>query len=48
MLPHLEGKASSGNELKLPGVEVWRRSGGKATRVQSLIATAAVKKGLAG
>jgi ketosteroid isomerase-like protein len=46
VLSHIEGKSKSGNSLKLPGVEIWRMSGGKANRVQSLIDTAEVKKAL--
>ena len=46
VLSRLEAKTKSGNELKLPGVEVWRMSDGKAQRVQSLSDTAAVKEAL--
>jgi uncharacterized protein len=46
VLSHLEGKTNSGNEIKLPGVEIWRMSGGKAQRVQSLIDTAEMKQAL--
>ena len=46
VLSHIEAKSTSGNELKLPGVEIWRMSGGKAQRVQTLIDTAEVKKAL--
>jgi ketosteroid isomerase-like protein len=46
VLSHLEAKSKSGNELKLPGVEVWRMSGGKAKRVQSVGDTAEMKKAL--
>jgi ketosteroid isomerase-like protein len=46
VLSHLEGKSKSGNEIKLPGVEVWRMSGGKAKRVQSLVDTAEMKKAI--
>lgn len=46
VLSHLEAKTNSGNELKLPGVEVWRMSGGKAKRVQSVADTAEMKKAL--
>jgi ketosteroid isomerase-like protein len=46
VLSHIDAKAKAGNDLKLPGVEVWRMSGGKAKRVQSLIDTAEVKKAL--
>jgi len=48
VLSHLDGATKSGNELKLPGVEVWRMSSGKAKRVQSLVDTAEVKKALGG
>lgn len=47
VLSHLEAKTKSGNEVKLPGVEVWRMSDGKANRVQTLLDTAEVKKPLA-
>jgi hypothetical protein len=46
VLSHLEAKTKSGNELKLPGVEVWRMEGGKANRVQSIADTAAFKAAL--
>jgi uncharacterized protein len=46
VLSHLDAKTKSGNELKLPGAEVWRMSDGKAQRVQSLSDTAAVKEAL--
>ena len=46
VLSHLEGESKSGNSVKLPGVEVWRMSGGKANRVQSLVDTAEMKKAL--
>ena len=46
VLSHIEAKSTSGNEVKLPGVEVWRMSGGKARRVQTLIDTAEVMKAL--
>lgn len=46
VLSHLDAKTKSGNELKLPGAEVWRMSGGKAKRVQSLGDTAEMKKAL--
>ena len=48
VLSHLEAKTKSGNELKLPGVEVWRMSDGIAQRVQSLNDTAEIKKALGG
>jgi ketosteroid isomerase-like protein len=46
VLSHLEGKSKSGNEIKLPGVEVWRMSGGKANRIQSLVDTAEIKSAI--
>src|ERR687886_1663664 len=46
VLSHVEARTKSGNELKLPGVEIWRMSDGKAARIQSLIDTAEVKKAL--
>src|SRR5947209_15296933 len=48
VLSHLDARTKGGNDLQLPGVEVWRMSGGKATRVQSLIDTAEVKQALGG
>jgi ketosteroid isomerase-like protein len=48
VLSHLDGTTKSGNDLKLPGVEVWRMSDGKAERVQSLVDTAEVKQALSG
>jgi len=48
VLSHLDARTKSGNELKLPGVEVWRMSGGKANRVQSLLDTAEMKQALGG
>src|SRR5215210_49583 len=44
VLSHLEGKAKSGNEVKLPGVERYWMKDGKASRVQSLVDTAEIKK----
>lgn len=46
VLSHLEAKTKSGQELKLPGVEVWEMSDGIAQRVRSLIDTAEVKAAL--
>jgi ketosteroid isomerase-like protein len=46
VLSHLDGKTKSGNQVKLPGVEIWRMSDGKATRVQSLVDTAELAKAL--
>ena len=48
VLSHLDARTKGGNELKLPGVEVWRMSGGKANRVQSLLDTAEMKQALGG
>lgn len=48
VLSNLDGKTKSGNEVKLPGIEVWRMSDGKAKRVQSLNDTAELKNALAG
>jgi uncharacterized protein len=48
VLSHIEGRTKSGNDIKLPGVEVWRMAGGKAKRVQSLIDTAEMKAALGG
>jgi uncharacterized protein len=44
VLSHIEGKTNSGNQVKLPGIEVWRMKDGKAERVQSLVDTAEMKK----
>jgi ketosteroid isomerase-like protein len=46
VLSHLDAKSKSGNEIKLPGVEVWRMSGGKAKRVQSVSDTAEIKRAI--
>jgi ketosteroid isomerase-like protein len=48
VLSHLDGKTKSGTEVKLPGVEIWRMSDGKAKRVQSLSDTAELKRALEG
>jgi ketosteroid isomerase-like protein len=48
VLSHIDARTKSGNEVKLPGVEIWRMSGGKASRVQSLIDTAEMKRALSG
>lgn len=48
VLSHLEARTKSGQDVKLPGAEVWRMSGGKAKRVQSLSDTAELKKALGG
>ena len=47
VLSHLDAKTRSGKEVKAPGAEVWRMSGGKANRVQSLADTAELKEALA-
>lgn len=44
VLSHLEAKAKSGKEVKLPGAEVFRLSGGKIKRAQSLSDTAEIQK----
>lgn len=46
VLSHLDATSKAGNEIKLPGVEVWRMSGGKAHRVQSVSDTAEIKKAI--
>src|SRR5947209_11151915 len=46
VLSHVEAKARTGNEVKLPGAEVFRMSGGKIKRVQSLADTAELQKAL--
>jgi uncharacterized protein len=44
VLSHIEATtATSGSDIKLPGVEIWRMSDGKARRVQSLVDTAELK-----
>jgi ketosteroid isomerase-like protein len=48
VLSHIEGRTKSGNDVKLPGVEIWRMSGGKASRVQSLVDTAEIKQAIGG
>jgi ketosteroid isomerase-like protein len=48
VLSHFDAKTKSGNEVKLPGVEIWRMSAGKAKRVQSMSDTAELKKALEG
>ena len=48
VLSHITATTKSGNELRTPGVEIWRMSGGKAQRVQSLIDTAQVKQAIGG
>jgi ketosteroid isomerase-like protein len=46
VLSHIDAKTKSGNEIKLPGVEVWRMSGGKANRVQTIADTAEMKRAI--
>ena len=45
-LSHIEAKTKSGNELKSPSVEIWRMSGGKVSRAQTLADTAEMKEAL--
>jgi ketosteroid isomerase-like protein len=46
VLSSIKGKTKSGNDVETPGVEIWRMSGGKANRVQSLVDTAQMKEAL--
>ena len=46
VLSHVKAKTKSGNELEMPGVEIWRMSDGKAERVQSLLDTAQLKEAM--
>jgi ketosteroid isomerase-like protein len=46
VLSHLEAKARTDAEVKLPGAEVFRMSGGKIKRVQNLSDTAELQKAL--
>lgn len=46
VLSNITAKTKSGNEIKSPGVEIWRMSDGKANRVQSLGDTAEMKAAL--
>lgn len=47
VLSHVTAKAKeTGEDLKLPGAEIWRMSDGKGQRVQSLLDTAATLKAL--
>jgi len=48
VLSHIEGRTKSGNDVKSPGLEVYRMAGGKVKRVQSLIDTAEIKTALGG
>ena len=46
VLSHTEARTKSGNGFETPNVEIWRMSGGKAQRVQSLTDTAVAKEAL--
>jgi ketosteroid isomerase-like protein len=46
VLGHLEGKAKSGNEFKVPYVHIWRMDNGLANRSQVLTDTAEILKAL--
>jgi ketosteroid isomerase-like protein len=46
VLSNVTARTKSGNEIKSPGVEIWRMTGGKANRVQSLGDTAEMKAAL--
>lgn len=46
VLSHLDARTKNGKEVKLPGAEIWRMSGGEAKRVQSLTDTAIVREAL--
>jgi ketosteroid isomerase-like protein len=47
VLSHITAKTKSGNELRSPGVEIWRFGGdGKVNRVQTLADTAEMKAAL--
>jgi ketosteroid isomerase-like protein len=48
VLSHIEGRTKAGSTVKTPGVEVWRMSGGRASRVQTLVDTAEMKAALGG
>ena len=48
VLSHIEGTTKSGNEVKVPGVEVWRMTDGKVERAQTLVDTAEMKQALGG
>jgi ketosteroid isomerase-like protein len=48
VLSHVNAKTKSGNQLELPGVEIWRMSDGIAQRVQSLTDTAQAKEAIGG
>jgi uncharacterized protein len=46
VLGHLSGKTKSGEQVKVPFVNVFRMSGGKVQRVQALTDTAVVAQAL--
>jgi uncharacterized protein len=46
VLSSIEGTTKSGNQVKVPGVEVWDMEGGKANRVRTLVDTAQMKAAL--
>jgi len=46
VLSNISGKTKAGNDVKTPGVEVWRMRAGKAYRVQSLADTAVMRDAL--
>ncbi len=46
VLSHLEAKARTGKEVKLPGAEIYRVSDGKIKRVQNVADTAELQKAL--
>jgi ketosteroid isomerase-like protein len=48
VLSHVTATTKSGNEIRSPGVEIWRFSGGKVNRVQSLGDTAEMKQAIGG
>jgi uncharacterized protein len=49
VLSHIEGSArTTGQDVKIPGVEVWRMSDGVAHRAQTLVDTAVIRDALAG
>jgi uncharacterized protein len=48
VLSHVDARTKSGNDVKSPGVEVYRMGRGKVKRVQSLIDTAEIKAALGG
>jgi len=48
VLSHIEGRTRAGNDVKLPGVEIWRMRDGRMQRCQSLLDTAELKQALVG